>query len=274
MTQQSFEGVGLGLRLPLIEDIKQHTATIDFLELAPENWINVGGKRLANLQALSSEFPLICHGLSLSLGAPAPLNIELLHHIKEFLARFNIACYSEHLSYCSDRQGYLYDLLPIPFTEEAVHYVSERIKQTQDILQRSIALENISYYCAPAQELSELDFINAVIAETNCELLLDVNNVYVNSVNHNYNAKDFIKSLTPHKIAYIHIAGHYDESESLKIDTHGEDVTDPVWDLLAYSYELFGNIPTLLERDSNFPEFSVLLNELKRIHQYQEVVHG
>ena len=189
--------------------------------------------------------------------------------LKAFLDEHQIRCYTEHLSYCSD-DGHLYDLMPIPFTEEAVHYVAGRIRRTQDILERRIAMENVSYYAAPGKELEEIDFINAVLAEADCELLLDVNNIYVNSINHRYDAHDFLRRMPGERIVYCHVAGHYDEAEDLRVDTHGSDVIDPVWDLLEAAYEQFGVFPTLLERDFNIPPMSDLLSEVGHIAALQE----
>ena len=179
-----------------------------------------------------------------------------------------IKLYSEHLSYCSD-DGHLYDLLPIPFTEEAVHYVAARVRQVQDILEQKIAIENASYYTVIHKEMEEIDFINAVLEEADCELLLDVNNIFVNSVNHNYDAEAFLKQLPGERIAYAHIAGHYYEADDLIVDTHGADVITPVWDLLDSAYQTFGVFPTLLERDFNLPPISELLQEVDLIHQAQ-----
>ncbi len=205
----------------------------------------------------------------LLIGSPAPLDFELLSRIKAFLELHQVRCYTEHLSYCSDH-GHLYDLMPIPFTEPAVHYVAGRIRQVQDFLGRRIAMENVSYYAAPQQEMSEIDFINAVVAEADCDLLLDVNNIYVNSINHRYNAEEFLTQLPGHRVVYVHIAGHYKEAEDLRVDTHGADVIDPVWHLLDAAYQHFGVLPTLLERDFNMPPVPVLLGEVARIRQSQQ----
>lgn len=262
-------GVGLGLRRSLLETLEQTSLNdIQFMEVAPENWINVGGALGKKFRRYSERFPFVCHGLSLSIGSPAPLNTELLLAIKKFMQTHGVRYYSEHLSYCSD-DGQLYDLLPIPFTEEAVDYVAERILRTQDILGQRIALENSSYYCAPQQELSESEFINAVVKKADCALLLDVNNIYVNSINHGYDPYEFLASLPGERTAYIHIAGHYHEAEDLRVDTHGAAVIDPVWQLLEKAYALFGVKPTLLERDFNIPPLPELMNELEFIKQRQ-----
>ena len=262
-------GAGLGLRRVLLDQLIEAPAgAFDFLECAPDNWIGVGGVLGDKLETLASRHPLSCHGLSLSLGGPDPLDMDFVRRTRDFLERHQVAMYSEHLSYCA-ADGHLYDLLPIPFTDEAVHHVAGRIAQVQDALGRRIAVENVSYYAAPFQALAESDFINAVLAEADCDLLLDVNNVYVNAINHRYDARAFIEAMPGARIASIHIAGHYDEAEDLKIDTHGSAVKDDVWDLLAYAYRKHGLRPTLLERDFNFPPFEELLGEVARIRDVQ-----
>ena len=263
------KSAGLGLRRALLEPLGQAApGSFDFLECAPDNWIGVGGKLGAALEALASRHPLTCHGLSLSLGGPDPLDQEFLRRTREFLDRHDVGLYSEHLSYCTDG-GHLYDLMPIPFTEEAVKHVSARIRQAQDALGRRIAVENVSYYAAPWQAMDEADFINAVLEEADCDLLLDVNNVYVNSINFGYDARDFLARMPASRIASYHIAGHYDQAEDLKIDTHGTAVRDAVWSLLGDAYRLHGVRPTLLERDFHFPPFAELLAEVARIRELQ-----
>lgn len=265
----AIHGAGLGLRRSLLTTLEQTVPTdINFMEVAPENWINVGGRLGKQFRAYTERFPFVCHGLSLSIGSPAPLNTELLLATKSFMREHGIRYYSEHLSYCSD-EGQLYDLLPIPFTEEAVDYVAERIQRAQDILGQRIAIENSSYYCAPQQEMSESDFINAVIKKADCALLLDVNNIYVNSINHGYDPYEFLASLPGERTAYIHIAGHFKEAEDLRVDTHGAPVIASVWQLLEKAYELFGVKPTLLERDFNIPPLSELMAELEEIKKRQ-----
>ena len=271
MNTRSIYGAGLGLRRELIPALKvQVPAAINFLEIAPENWIDLGGALGRDLRQFSERFPMVCHGLSLSLGGPAPLDEVFLKRVKDFLKQHDISLYTEHLSYCSD-DGHLYDLLPIPFTAEAVSYVAERIRRTQDILQRRIAVENASYYVgAPIAELSEIEFIRAVLDEADCLLHLDVNNIYVNSINHKYDPVAFLHALPAERISYIHTAGHYVEAEDLIVDTHGADVIDPVWDLLEETYQTFGVHPTLLERDFNIPPLQVLIKEVEHIAQLQQ----
>lgn len=262
-------GVGLGLRQELVAELQTAPADeIDFVELAPENWLDMGGKFRKQLAATAARYPLVCHGLSLSLGGPAPLDVEFLRNVKAFLERYGVTIYSEHLSYCTD-DGHLYDLLPIPFTAEAVRHVAARIGIAQDILQRRIAIENVSYYAAPGRELDEITFINAVLAEADCDLLLDVNNIYVNSVNHRYDAVAFLDALPAERVRYIHVAGHFRQAEDLIVDSHGADVIDPVWALLEHAYRHVGPLPTLLERDFNIPPLTELLRETRRIRAMQ-----
>jgi hypothetical protein len=264
------QGAGLGLRRSFIDDIAAMDETsVDFMEVAPENWMEMGGAFGRKFTAMAERYPMLCHGLSLSIGSPAPLDEHFLQRLKNFFDKHNIHCYSEHLSYCSD-DGHLYDLMPIPFTEEAVHYVADRIKRIQNILERRLVIENVSYYAAPGQELKEVEFITAILQEADCDLLLDVNNVYVNSINHRYDAMDYIKAMPTERIAYMHIAGHYNEAEDLIVDTHGADVIDPVWDLLEKTYAHHGVLPTLLERDFNIPPLAELINEVSTIHHYQQ----
>ena len=281
------QGVGLGLRRGMFARLADHAAeldaAVDFMEVAPENWIGIGGRFGRQFRGFAERFPFVCHGLSLSLGSPAPLDTDLLRNIRAFLDEFDVRCYTEHLSYCSDH-GHLYDLMPIPFTPEAVEYVAGRIRRTQDVLERRIAVEHISYYAAPGQEMSELEFIKAVIDRADCELLLDVNNIYVNSVNFGYDPEAFLDGLPGERAVYIHIAGHSTfhargipsrspaegSAEDLRIDTHGADVIEPVWALLERAYANFGVVPTLLERDFNFPPVPALLSEVERIRSIQD----
>ena len=267
--QYPVQGAGLGLRRAFIGSLAdQLPTTIDFMEVAPENWIDVGGKFGRQFHTISEQIPIVCHGLSLNIGGPAPLDESFLMRVKQFLQTFNIAVYSEHLSYCAD-DGHLYDLMPIPFTEEAVHYVAGRIRQTQEIIGQRMAIENVSYYAAPGKQMEEIDFINAVLEEADCHLHIDINNIYVNSINHGYDAEAFMKALPGERIVYAHIAGHYVEAEDLRIDTHGSDVIDPVWQLLDVAYKHFGVFPTLLERDFNIPPIQELLKEVDIIREYQ-----
>lgn len=268
--QYSVQGAGLGLRRVQFDSLADRIPSqIGFMEVAPENWIDVGGKSGRQFRSIAERVPLVAHGLSLNIGGPAPLDETFLHRVKQFLDTHDVRVYSDHLTYCAD-DAHLYDLMPVPFTEDAVHYIAGRIRQTQDILGRRIAIENASYYAAPGKEMEEIDFINAVLVEADCLLHLDINNIYVNSVNHKFNAEAFLKALPGERIAYAHIAGHYSVSDDLIIDTHGADVIDPVWHLLDVAYTEFGVFPTLLERDFDIPALEESLKEVDIICDYQQ----
>ena len=245
MHSPELKGAGLGFRRELIPALKtQVPAIIDFFEIAPGK---LDRPRRRDWQSFAqfhrTPYPFVCHGLSLSLGGPAALDEVLLHRIKSFMRQHQIRVYTEHLSYCSDH-GQLYDLLPIPFTEEAVKHVARRIRQTQEILGMQIAVENASYYvAAPISEMSEIEFIRAVLEEADCLLHLDVNNIYVNSVNFGFDAQAFLRALPGERISYIHTAGHYREADDLVIDTHGAAVIDPVWALLRADLPKLWRIP-------------------------------
>jgi uncharacterized protein (UPF0276 family) len=278
--QYPVTGAGLGFRRPLADKLKKvEPGEIDFMEIAPENWIHVGGALGKKLRWFTERYPFLIHGLSLSIGAPSPLNEQLVRDIKEFMAEHNIRMYSEHLSSCGD-DGQLYDLMPIPFTEDAVKYVAGRVRRVQDILEQRIALENVSYYAPTDTSMSEADFTLAVLEEADCDLMLDINNIVVNSINHKYDANEFMLRMPADRIRYFHLAGHYVEAEDLRIDTHGSAVDQQSWQLLGDAYAHFGAVPTLLERDFNFPPISELLDEVRQIRNLQaeydamEVNHG
>lgn len=262
--------VGLGLRREHLHDLlSTANPDIGFLELAPENWLPFAGLLRKKLSAIAEQYPLLCHGLSLNIGGPDPLSQRFLADLRQFFQQFPLLCYSEHLSYTA-AGGQLYDLLPMPFRRDAVQHLVSRIHQVQDFLQRPLVLENISYYTPVAAEMSELEFLLEVLEQADCQLLLDVNNVYVNAVNHGYDPYAFIRALPTKRIRYGHIAGHYQQHPQLLIDTHGADVCPPVWQLLAYAYQCHGVFPTLLERDFNLPELADLTAELRQIKQIQQ----
>lgn len=268
--KKQLKGVGLGLRREMLPEMEaQIPDSVDFWEVAPENWIPLGGQFKKQLQRFTRECNFVTHGLSLSIGGPEPLDIAFVKDVKAFQDEHNILAYSEHLSYCSGK-GHMYDLMPIPFTRDAIEHVVARIQQVQDILQAPLVLENVSYYAAPGQEMTELEFTLEVLKRSGCQLLLDVNNIYVNSINHGYDAEQFLAALPSDKIVYGHIAGHFDEAKDLIVDTHGADVIEPVWQLLERAYALHGVFPTLLERDFNIPPLVELLQEVEKIRLIQQ----
>ena len=271
MSHQILSGAGLGFRRELIEPLKQSVpSVINFFEVAPENWAGLGGKSAKDLRHFTERYPFVCHGLSLSLGGPAPLDTQLLHKTKAFMKAHGMQLFTEHLSWCSD-ESHLYDLLPIPCTQEAVMWTAHRIAQAQDILEMRIGIENASTYIAPpGAEMSEAEFVAVVVKEADCLLHLDVNNIYVNSQNFGFDALDYLSTLPLERTCYVHVAGHYVEPDGLLIDTHGAEVIDPVWDLLLAAYErIGGDVPTCLERDFNMPSLNELTAEVNQIARLQ-----
>ena len=292
------QGAGLGYRRDLADDFLNLSSNnaIQFMEVAPENWAKMGGAARYKFDQAAERYPLAVHGLSLSLGGQAPLDRELLKNTKALMTQYNSTFFSEHLSYC-ECEGHLYDLLPMPFTEEAVKHVAQRIRYVQDFLGLQISLENTSYYLhSPTSTMNEVEFLNAIAQEADCGIHLDVNNIYVNGVNHGLlDPYVFLDQVDMKRVNYIHIAGHDEEHSAaqvvedlegesfnkikgayrylpeLLIDTHGEAVKGTVWDLLEYAYQRLPVIPpTLLERDFNFPPFAELYAEVEHIAQLQQ----
>jgi uncharacterized protein (UPF0276 family) len=266
--------VGLGFRKDFAEEFLERNFPVsDFIELAPENWIGMGGYWKKILDRAAERYPIFTHGLSLSIGSPDPLNMDFVRKIKEFLKQYKVSVYSEHLSYSQCENAHLYDLLPIPFREDAVRHIVQRIKIVQEILERPLVLENVSYYTPVAAEMEEWEFIGSIVRESGCLLLLDVNNVYVNSFNHGYDAREFILKLPLDRVAYIHMAGHEKVSDDLIIDTHGQDIISPVYELFEYTLKHVKPVPVLLERDFNIPELEDLDNELKQLRKIYNRVY-
>lgn len=260
-------GVGLGFRREIADEIlsMEGEGKPRFIEFAPENWMKIGGYWKMRLKEIAEKYPITTHGLSLSIGSPDPLDMDFLHDLKKFFKEIPVQIYSEHLSYSKCDNAHMYDLLPIPFREDAVKHIVQRIKTVQDVLERQIALENVSYYTPVGAEMDEATFINAIITQSGCNMLLDVNNVYVNAFNHGYDAKAFIQKLPLDKVAYVHMAGHEQVSEDLIIDTHGQAVIDPVFDLFEWTLPHIRPVPVLLERDFNFPDMEEIKGEIKRL---------
>jgi uncharacterized protein len=264
--------VGLGLRRDICDrliGISESEKAPAFVECAPENWVDVGGYYGHKLRQITERYKLNCHGLSLSIGGQDALDYTFLHKVKKFLKTHKVSVFSEHLSFSTVDNAHLHELFPLPFTREVVSHIVRRVREVQEILERRIALENVSYYTTDKfNEMDEATFINAVISEGDCNLLLDVNNVYVNSVNHNYNPYDFISSLQLERVTYIHMAGHEKRSPNLLIDTHGSTIVAPVYDLFRYACSKLLPVPVLLERDFNFEDFNSLLSEMKTLRYF------
>ncbi|MBE9518149.1 MAG: DUF692 domain-containing protein [Bacteroidetes bacterium] len=258
--------VGLGLRRDIAEEILDNRIlTPDFLEFAPENWMGMGGAWRRVMERATDLYPITCHGLSLSLGSPEEIDWAFVRELKEFLDDNQVKIFSEHLSYTKSKNAHLYDLLPIPFRQDAIDHVVDRIRRVQDALERPLAIENVSYYTPVAAEMSEIEFVNEIVDRAGCDMLLDVNNVYVNAFNHNYDAKEFIGKLPLERVAYIHMAGHEQVEPDLIIDTHGQPIIDPVYELFEWTIQKMNPVPVLLERDYNFEDLEQIQGELTKI---------
>jgi hypothetical protein len=259
-------GVGLGFRREIHKELLNlEKGRIPFVELAPENWMKFGGYWKQILDKIVNQFPILCHGLSLSIGSPDNLDYKFLDDLKDFFNQVPVKIYSEHLSYSKVDNAHVYDLLPIPFRKDAVNHLVDRIDEVQNYLGRKIALENVSYYTPVGAEMSEAEFLSDVINRSGCDMLLDVNNVYVNAFNHSYDTKEFINSLPLDKVVYIHIAGHTKVDENTIIDTHGNPIIDPVFELFEWTIQKINPVPVLLERDFNIPSLDSLLSEVDKL---------
>lgn len=260
--------VGVGLRTPHLSQALSASNTIPWFELLADNWFAEGGLDKRYLHEICSRYPVAFHGVNLSLGSLDPLDLEYLKKVKGLLKENNAMWYSEHCSFSAFQGRHSADLLPMPYTEEAVMHISQRIRQTQDYLEQAILLENIScYVTCEDSELSEGEFLNAVLAESGCYLLLDINNVYVNSVNQQYDAQGLIDRLPLDRIKQIHLGGYTKKEAANKpylLDTHGAKITDPVWDLY-YKFMAKGKaVPTIVEWDNDIPEWETMLVEQGR----------
>ena len=267
---------GLGFRRELIPALQQGVPSdVRFFEIAPENWAGMGGRSAHTLRSFTERVPFVCHGLSLSLGGPGALDEALLRRTRDFMRMHGITLFTEHLSWCAD-DSHLYDLLPIPMTEDAVRYTAERIARAQDILGMRIGVENASTYIAPpGSDMNEPEFIRAVVERADCWLHLDVNNIYVNSCNFGFDPHEYLQQLPLERTCYVHVAGHCVEDDGLVVDTHGNDVIDPVWQLLREAYAQMDHVvPTCLERDFNIPDLAILTQEVAQIVRLQQEAFG
>ncbi|WP_347902835.1 DUF692 domain-containing protein [Pseudomonas purpurea] len=260
-------GYGLGLRSAYYQQILEQLPAVDWFEIVSENFLVQGGKALYYLDAIAERYPLVMHGVSLSIGGPHALDPEYLKLLKQLAKRVQPAWISDHLCWSRGNAHQLHDLLPLPYTEESLTYVADRVQQVQDVLQRPLVLENVSSYVRAAHDsFSEWEFLAALSQRSGCELLLDVNNVYVSSRNHGFDPWTFIQGLPADRIRQLHLAGHHDYGDYV-IDTHDHPVSDPVWALYQRTLEHVGPVATLLERDDHFPPFEELLAELEKARE-------
>ena len=257
-------GHGLGLRSQYYQEILDRRPAVDWFEILSENYLIDGGKALYYLDAIAEHYPLVMHGVSLSIGGPHALDRDYLQRLRQLIDRVQPAWVSDHLCWTRGSAHQLHDLLPLPYHEESLAYLVERVRQVQDILERPLVLENLSSYVQPASStMSEWAFLAALSEASGCQLLLDVNNVYVSARNHGFEPWDFIRALPPQSIRQLHLAGHSDHGDHV-IDTHDQPVADPVWQLYARTLEHLGPVSTLLERDDHLPPLGELLDELQQ----------
>ena len=255
-------GFGLGLRTPHYEAILNEPHAVDWLEVITENYLVPGGKPLDYLERIRERFPLVMHGVSLSIGSTDPIDLEYLAMVRALARRIEPHWISDHLCWTGVDGRNLHDLLPLPYTEEALACVAARVGQVQDALGRQILLENVSSYLSfHADEMSEWDFLREVAARADCNILLDINNIYVSSVNHGFDPVKYLQAMPKSRVRQFHLAGHSDMGGHL-IDTHDHPIVAPVWDLYAQAVALFGDVPTMIERDDNIPELGELVAEL------------
>jgi len=267
------QGVGIGLRFAMARrTLQADVPEIRWLEIHPENYVGRGGRFRHVLEAATERFPLVTHGLTGGFGGVEPLDEAYVGALKAFLHALHVPWHSEHLCFSSADGVMLHDLMPLPFTHEAARAAAARVRELSDRLELPVALENVSYYAeAGPGELGELDFVLEVLERADAKLLLDVNNVFVNSRNHGFDPRAFIDRLPAQRVVQLHVAGHFVRPDRLIIDTHGEAVCDEVYDLLDYTLRRVGPVPVLLERDQNFPPFEQLVAEVQRIDRiYRE----
>lgn len=264
---KTVEGVGLGLRHDLAEELLARAPDeVRWLEIHPENYVRRGGRFALNLERALERWPIVPHGLSLCFGTTSRFEPAYLRELKVLLDRVDAPWYSDHLCFAGSDGVFLHDLLPLPFVRESIEVAAARVCELRDAIERPVAIENVSYYADPApRAMQEPEFVLEVLEAADCKLLLDVNNVYVNSLNHRFDPKAYIDRIPPERVVQIHVAGHFTRKGGIVIDTHGEPVCEGVYDLLAYTLERLGPVPVLLERDQNIPPLETLLGELRRL---------
>lgn len=262
---QAISGFGLGLRTEHYRDFTEGTPAVDWLEVISENYMVPGGKPLHYLDTIRRDYPMVMHGVSLSIGSADPLDRDYLRELAALARRIEPAWVSDHLCWTGVDHTHLHDLLPLPYTEAALRHLVPRIQQVQDTLGRRLVLENVSSYVSyAADEMSEWEFVRELLVRADCRLLLDVNNVYVSSVNHGFDPHAYIAAIPPERVVQIHLAGHEDRGDFL-IDTHDHPVCEAVWSLYGHTLRHLGRaVPTMIERDDDIPALDELLQELDR----------
>lgn len=270
----SLRGFGLGLRPDHYQDFLRARQPLEWLEILTDNYLVPGGKPLYFLEKIRQDYPIAMHGVAMNLGSCDPLDMAYLQQVRALAERFEASVVSDHLCWTGVAGAYLHDLLPMPYCEEAVHHVASRIRQAQDVLGRRLVIENLSTYLEADTAMTEWQFVAAVADEADCELLVDINNIYVSARNHGFDPMDYLRALPAQRIRQFHLAGHTDEGV-ICIDTHDQPVCQDVWALYGQAVALFGNIPTMIERDDHIPPLNDLLAEIETARKIaQEVAHA
>ncbi len=258
----SYLGFGLGLRTDHYTDIIETKPNIDWFEILTENYLVPGGKPLYYLDKIREHYPIVMHGVSMSIGSTDPLDFDYLKQVKDLASRVQAKWVSDHLCWTGVQQKNMHDLLPLPYTEEALKHVVERIKQVQDYLGRQLLIENVSSYLTySSSALTEWDFLREIAEQADCLILLDINNIYVSSFNHGFDPEEYLKGIPKERVQQFHLAGHTNNGDHI-IDTHDHPVIKAVWDLYAKALRQYGKVSTMIERDDHIPELPVLLKEL------------
>ncbi|MEW8563996.1 MAG: DUF692 domain-containing protein [Candidatus Thiodiazotropha sp.] len=268
--QRPFLGYGLGLRRQHYNDVLDSRPDVDWFEIISENYMVDGGKPLHYLDRIRERYPMVMHGVSMSIGSTDPLDYSYLGRLKALIKRVEPAWFSDHLCWTGMDQLNLHDLLPLPYTEEAIEHVVDRVSRVQDYLGRQMLLENVSSYVTYSEsQLAEWDFLREVVERADCLLLLDINNIYVSAFNHNFNPHTYLDAVPGERVYQIHLAGHTQE-ENLIIDTHDHPIADPVYELYAEAIKRFGRVSTMIERDDRIPPLAELMQELDRVRRIGE----
>ena len=265
-------GLGLGLRLPHYKDILETKPKIGWFEIISENFMVEGGKPLHYLDTFLERYPIVQHGVSLSIGSTDPLDFDYLKKLKRLTERTKTPWFSDHLCWCKHNGHQMHDLLPLPYTDTTVDLVAEKARIVQDFIGRPFLLENVSSYVGfQSSQMEEWEFFSRVVEKANCAILLDVNNIYVSSRNHGFDPMDYLKGIPPKRVLQMHIAGHSDFGTYV-LDTHDHTVRDEVWELYRKAYEIMGDVSTMLERDDNIPPFKEVYEEVLKAKQFQKAL--
>jgi len=270
ITPRPYLGYGLGLRTDHYEDVLQDRPAVDWFEILSENYLVDGGKPLYFLDKIREHYPMVMHGVSMSIGSVEPLNREYLRRLKNLIDRVEPAWFSDHLCWTGVDGINLHDLMPLPYTEEAIQHVVDRVSQVQDFMGRRMLLENVSSYITyNDSQISEWEFLSEIAKRADCLILLDINNIYVSAYNHNFDPLTYIDAMPVERVYQFHLAGHTQEQD-LIIDTHDHPIADPVFELYARAVARFGRVSTMIERDDNIPPLAELLQELDRVRRIGE----